>query len=205
MWAMPDPTSAQGPIDLPDLLARSARGEEEAWRGLIALYSRRVYALARSRCHRDDLAEEVTQSVFATLAAKLGTEAYAERGRFEAWLFRVAMNRVRDELRRLARHAPTAEPEVLAAVADRRVPPSRDTEEVLRLREALGRLGDADRHVVELRHHAGMSFKDIAELLGEPLGTVLARHHRALRKMKDFMEGAEPRSGDAGFDRGQKP
>ncbi len=196
MWAMPDPTSAEGPIDLPDLLARSARGEEEAWRRLIGLYARRVYALARSRCRRDDLAEEVTQSVFATLAAKLGTEAYRERGRFEAWLFRVAMNRVRDEMRRISRHAPAIDPEKLAAVPEPRPAVRASSEDVARLREALEWLGETDRQVVELRHHSGMSFKDIADLLDEPLGTVLARHHRALRKLKERLEDAPSRMHD---------
>ena len=45
----------------------------------------------------------------------------------------------------------------------------------------MARLHDADREVIELRHHGGLSFKQIAELLDEPLGTLLARHHRALR------------------------
>lgn len=48
-------------------------------------------------------------------------------------------------------------------------------------------LSDADREVVELRHHGQMAFKDIAELLSQPVGTVLARHHRALRKLRDMI------------------
>ena len=62
------------------------------------------------------------------------------------------------------------------------------------LRSALSGLEDADREVIELRHHAGMSFKQIADLLEEPIGTLLARHHRALRKLKDIMTagGATP-------------
>jgi RNA polymerase sigma-70 factor (ECF subfamily) len=50
-------------------------------------------------------------------------------------------------------------------------------------------LSESDREVVELRHHAGMSFKSMAELLEEPIGTLLARHHRALKKLKDLMSG----------------
>ena len=110
--------------DLPRLLTEAGNGDEQAWRAIVDLYARRVYALARSRLggsdrrgsdgrkqgrgsssgpfdQGHDAAEEVTQSVFVTIASKLGAGAYTEQGRFESWLFRVAMNRIRDEVRRL--------------------------------------------------------------------------------------------------------
>jgi DNA-directed RNA polymerase specialized sigma24 family protein len=49
-------------------------------------------------------------------------------------------------------------------------------------------LADADREIIELRHHGQMSFAQLAEMLGEPIGTLLARHHRALAKLKSLME-----------------
>jgi RNA polymerase sigma-70 factor (ECF subfamily) len=45
-------------------------------------------------------------------------------------------------------------------------------------------LPEADRLVIDLRHQGGMGFQQMADLLHEPLGTLLARHHRALRKLK---------------------
>lgn len=182
------------PAELADLLCRAGRGEDEAWRTIIGLYARRVFAMAKSRCRRDDLAEEITQSVFATVAAQLSKGSYAEQGRFEAWLFRVAMNRIRDEIRRLRRHAEPTDPASLAELSlaapesELSRPEDRASDPAIAgLRAAIERLGDADRQVVELRHHAGMSFRHIAAMLDEPLGTVLARHHRALRKLKDLM------------------
>ena len=64
-------------------------------------------------------------------------------------------------------------------------------DEVVRLRAALGKLSEADREVLHLRHTAGLSFPEIAETLEEPLGTVLARGHRALKKLRKLMEGPE--------------
>lgn len=182
------------------LIQAAGEGDEEAWRKIIDLYARRVYALARSRlgASRDDLAEEITQSVFVTVASKLGKQnssgvmGYTEQGRFESWLFRVAMNRIRDEIRRSRRQAEPTDPDVFNTTLSG--PAARDEEDLsenLRsLRSAMGKLADADREVVELRHHAGLSFKQIAELLAEPLGTLLARHHRALRKLKELMAGS---------------
>ena len=192
---MPDADTIQGPLDLPELLARSSRGDDQSWRRLIELYGRRVYALAHSRCRRDDVAEEITQSVFVTLATKLSAGGYTEQGRFESWLFRVTMNRVRDEARRQRRHAEPTDPEVLRETAlDTRAGPiegAAERAEALAqevcLRRAMDGLSNADREVIELRHHGGLSFQAIADALEEPVGTVLARHHRALRKLKDAM------------------
>jgi RNA polymerase sigma-70 factor, ECF subfamily len=170
--------------NIPALLAAAARGDEAAWRDIVQRYARRVFALARSRCQQLDLAEEITQSVFATVAAKLGNGGYTEQGRFESWLFRVAMNRIRDEMRRRKRQAEATDPAVLSGLTREETEHHDSTAMLGKLREALTRLPDADRQVIELRHHAGMSFKEMADLLDEPLGTLLARHHRALRKLK---------------------
>lgn len=176
--------------ELAGLVARASRGDERAWEDLVRLYAGRVFAMAQSRLRRPDLAEEITQSVFVTVAIKLKDDQYAEQGRFESWLFRVTMNRVRDHLRRAKRHPTTLEPGVLESISHAPVV-EQDGDGVQDLRRALGSLNDADREVIELRHHARMAFNDIAGLLGEPVGTVLARHHRALRKLRALLEAEQ--------------
>lgn len=179
-----------GSADFAPILARAARGDAAAWRAVVDEYSGRVYGLLRSQGANPDLAEEITQSVFCTLAAKLAE--YVEGGRFESWLFRIAMNRLRDEARRRRRHATSVgEPEVLEGLAGEAPAPraAPDADEVAALRGALAQLGAADREVIDLRHVGGMSFKQIAEHLGEPLGTLLARHHRALAKLRAILVG----------------
>lgn len=182
--------------DLERLLEGAARGEDAAWTELLGLYGRRVYALVRSRCGSEELAEEITQGVFVSVATKMREGSYTERGRFESWLFRIAMNRVRDVARAKKRRKTTG----LESAADVRAPEGdagaaggarggasggASPGELAHLRAALESLSEPDREVIELRHHAGMGFKEMAELLGEPMGTLLARHHRALRKLKD--------------------
>lgn len=176
------------------VLHAAAHGDGAAWTRVVALYGRRVYALAKSRCHNHDVAEEITQSVFATLAAKLGGGEYKEQGRFESWLFRMAMNRIRDHVRRERRRPEELEITSFDQPAGGSADPrssGTDTTDLECLRRAMGRLAETDRNVIELRHHGQMSFKDMAELLEEPMGTLLARHHRALRKLKELMGGEE--------------
>jgi RNA polymerase sigma factor (sigma-70 family) len=68
----------------------------------------------------------------------------------------------------------------------------RDDEEmaraIQRLRSAVGQLSSSDQDIIHMRHSAGMSYKQIADVLGEPLGTVLARQHRALGKLRSIMD-----------------
>lgn len=200
MRGEPDP-AADTPVDgqqpdadaaeLADLVARASQGNERAWEDLVHRYARRVYAMANAKLRRPELAEEITQSVFVTLATKLKADSYTELGRFEPWLFRVTMNRVRDEIRRSKRQAIPHDPSMFAGVSDRGVAEtSIDPQDSNQLRDALANLGDSDREIIDLRHMGQMGFKDIAVLLGEPLGTVLARHHRALKKLRAALAGA---------------
>ncbi|MBX3355383.1 MAG: RNA polymerase sigma factor [Phycisphaeraceae bacterium] len=173
-----------------EILVRAAAGDEIAWRRVVDAYAPRLFALLRAQCHDDDLAEEITQSTFCTVVSKLAE--YTERGRFESWLFRIAVNRLRDEMRRRKRQAaPTEEPALSALASDVHEERSRPEPPELRaLDEALAKLAPADRLIIDLRHVGGMSFKQIAEYLGEPLGTLLARHHRALLKLRGSIEAS---------------
>ena len=171
-------------------LQRAAGGEEDAWRTIVESYTGRVFGLIRSQCGNADLAEEITQSVFCTMAEKI--VGYTESGRFESWLFRIAMNRLRDEMRRRKRQANPVETEALVGLAGAGDPvegPGSDSGDLTALQAALDHLSEADRRVVHLRHFTGLSFARIAEILGEPLGTVLARQHRALKKLRQHLAG----------------
>jgi RNA polymerase sigma-70 factor (ECF subfamily) len=183
---------------LQSLLRRAARGDSVAWRAIVAEFAPRLYGLLRAHCHDGELAEEIAQSTFCTLAAKIGD--YVESGKFESWLFRIAMNRLRDEMRRRARHARSMEDEPLQAVPTR--PDRRGGVEAVeihqRLERAMQRLNESDREIIELRHTGGMSFKELSDYYSEPVGTLLARHHRALKKLRAILEELGVRAEDLG-------
>lgn len=211
-----DAESGPTPDDVTALLASAAAGDGTAWVTLVERYGRRVYALASSRTRSHDAAEEITQSVFVTVAEKVGQNEYTERGRFEPWLFRIAMNRIRDHIRRVRREPSVrivGDEATVAQIAhdarlgsgagplggaDAVATDEHARREVDALRRAMERLSDQDREVIELRHHASLSFKQIADLLGEPLGTLLARHHRALKKLREHIEHGSEAGSDVG-------
>lgn len=171
---------------LQSTLRRAAEGDEAAWREIIEAYGSRVYALLFSRCRNAELAEEIAQSTFCTVVTKIS--GYVELGKFEPWLFRIAMNRLRDEMRRRGRHAVPVGNEVFASMpggSTTQVDDLDHREEVSALWEGMSQLPEADQQILHLRHISEMSFKQIAEVLQQPLGTVLARHFRALKRLRD--------------------
>ena len=185
----PQPASERATLQA--MLKRAACGDELAWKQLIDAYSTRVYGLIRAQCGNSDLAEEITQSTFCTIVVKIA--GYTEMGKFEQRMYRIAMNRLRDEMRRRKRQARPVEDETLTALAGaaQQGPADgdgpNDPEQVLALRRAVARLSDADQQIIHLRHYGGLSFKQIAEILEQPLGTVLARQHRALKKLHELL------------------
>jgi RNA polymerase sigma-70 factor (ECF subfamily) len=107
-------------------------------------------------------------------------------------------------MRRRKRQARPVEDETLAGLAgpadERRSNPAStsDPAELEALRRAVAQLSDADQQIIHLRHYGELSFKQIAEILKQPLGTVLARQHRALKKLAELL-GAEG-VGNGGFE-----
>lgn len=177
-------------------LRRAAQGDDAAWRRLVETYATRIFGLIRAQCGNDDLAQEITQSTFCTVVVKIAQ--YTELGKFESWLFRIAMNRLRDEMRRRKRQANPVRDDTLeglAGVGDGTDQTGgADPDELRALRAALTRLSAADLRVIQLRHYGGLSFAQIAHVLGQPLGTVLARQHRALKKLRQLLGPDEAES-----------
>lgn len=183
-----DPDSAE---DVARTLAQAADGDQTSWRVIIEAFAPRVFGLVRAQCGDPELAEEIVQSAFCTVAQKI--DGYEEHGRFDSWVFRIAMNRLRDEMRRRKRQARPMEEETMIGLSGGESAPevAYEPAERVALAEALEQLSPADREVVDLRHVGGMSFRQMSEYLDQPVGTLLARHHRALKKIREFMTCAE--------------
>jgi RNA polymerase sigma-70 factor (ECF subfamily) len=185
---------------LAGVIGRAQRGDPGAFDELVEQFSSGLYGLlcrlTGSRHEAEDLLQDTWLRVVRTI------RAYRHRARFEAWLYRIAINLARDRVRRRQRrraageHMP-GEPETEAELDARRVPqpgPEHQlelAEEVDRLQRALERLSTAEREVIMLRHFSDMSFKEIGELMGTPIGTALARAHRGLAHLRQIMEAED--------------
>ena len=129
-------------------------------------------------------AEEFTQETFYRACEKGGT---VQRG----WVFRVAHNLARDHQRMKTRRP--VEP--LAVVADRRPSPERvllEAERTSRLRAAMARLPETQRHCLQLRAE-GLKYREIAEVLEAPVSTVAEWVQTALRTLMEECDDASSR------------
>jgi RNA polymerase sigma-70 factor, ECF subfamily len=197
-------------VNLDQTLELAAAGDAAAWQLLVGRYTPRVYSLLVRQCGDRELAEEITQATFVKMVTHIGR--YREQGRFEPWLFRIAMNRLRDEMRRRKRQARTmdmspgnardenrtgawdvVDAHLAARTAQDQDPASHlsRAEQVEQLREAIAQLSKADQEMLHLRHTAELSFPQIAQTLNQPLGTVLARAHRAMGKLRKLLQQPE--------------
>lgn len=184
---------------LEELLARACRREPAALAELVERYSRRVFGLVYRLTGSRDAAEDLMQETF--LRVVRGIEQYEHVGRFEAWLFRIAANLARDRARKGVRRGEMASLDGLEM--DKDLPVSNGdmhedpagrvalSEDRAALAVGLERLGDVDREILLLRHYGELSFKEIAEVLKIPLGTALARAHRALQRLREHLTREE--------------
>ncbi len=184
------------PASEPDddaLMAATAGGDAAAFRLLVERWSKRVEAfLGRVLAQRTD-AEELTQETFVRVYR--AAPRYAGEGRFAAWLFRIAGNLARGELRRRRVRGwflgtPAVDDDaVLASIpAPSHFSPDgplQDAETRIALARALARLPERQRLAVLLRHYEGFSVRDVAATLGtseHAAESLLARGTATLRR-----------------------
>ena len=170
-----------------DAWVERLRGRDpEALRELLDGIGPGVHAfLARFTGSRDD-ADDLLQEV--VLRVLEGLPRYRHAGRFRAWVFAIAANAARDRVRRRSGEARVLDRQ--AAPGDA---PSADAaavarEEVTRVEAAIARLPDVQREVFLLRVHTGLTFREIAGLLGCPLNTVLGRMHDAVERLRNAID-----------------
>ena len=176
------------------LIRRARKHDPEALSALVDTYGARVFGLLYRMTGSRDTAEDLLQETFLRVVRMIGQ--YEHTGRFEAWLFRIAANLVRDRARRAKHRGRTLTLDGLASDGEaetRSVPDGSqpdpgqklaDKEAGERLDAALKGLSEMDREIVLLRHFSELSFKEIADVLQIPLGTALARAHRALKRLR---------------------
>ncbi len=167
-----------------ELMARVVGGDSEALRQLYRRHGSRVYSLARHMLGEASRAEEVTQDVFLKAWEKASTYR-PDKAQLLTWLLRITRNRCIDLLRRhrpefpfddQAFAVPGPEGDVMAEA------------EAAGVRDELARLPEAQRKVLTLAYYRGLSHTEIAQALGEPLGTVKWRIRDAFQRLRQRME-----------------
>ncbi len=160
-----------------DLMQAFQRGEGPAFRVLFDRYKNPIYGFIRRRVDDPARAEEITQDVFMALVQS--RNGYETRASFRTYLYRIAMNRVASEHRKVK---VDPDPANTAACGDPAV--------VHQVREALERIDPEQRQVVMLREYEGLSYQEISEVMKVPVGTVRSKLFRAKLALRELLAPA---------------
>jgi len=167
-------------------------------------YQGRVFGLALRVLRDEEQARDVVQDAF--LKAYGSLDRFEGRSGFYTWLYRIAMNLCLDRKRRErgARRVDRDEEALLEAPADPESVGSpapgvalERAELRAQLARAIARLPDEARRTLELREVDGLSYHEIAEVLGVPKGTVMSRLHHARRRVREALAAAGALEADA--------
>jgi RNA polymerase sigma-70 factor (ECF subfamily) len=174
-------------LDDSELIRACQNGNEEAFAALVRKYQRPLFTFLLRLVGNRQSAEDLFQDTFMRVLRAL--PKYKENGRFSGWLFGIARNLAVDLIRRqrVQQGYFQDDEEALVAAVDYQNATDAEVEkaELGRLVEnALLQLPAKQREVFLLRQHGEMSFKEIAELLDEPLNTVLSHMHYAVTKLR---------------------
>jgi RNA polymerase sigma-70 factor (ECF subfamily) len=167
-----------------ELVARCRGGDQDAWKRLVERFSRYVYAIAVQafRLPEHD-AEDVFQEVFARTYEHLAR--LRDDAAIRPWLAQLTRRLCIDRIRASRREEQTVEDVDEAVVEDA----IERLDEALLVREALARVGEGCREILDRFFARDESYRTIAEGLEIPPGTVASRISRCLEKLRGELEG----------------
>jgi len=176
------------------LLRLIARSQENALSELYERYSRLVFSVALNALADSSLAEEITQDVFVRIWEKAGSY-HVEQGRVATWLTSITRNRCID----IFRHSRSRQENLQVSweQAESQDPPSPQNVEwevdlaqrQRQVRSAVAQLPADQKHALALAYFQGLTHSEIAQALGEPLGTVKTRIRLGMQKLRLLLQG----------------
>jgi len=182
-----------------DLFVRFAAGEESAFREIISRYKDSLYTFLRQFIKQQDILEDVFQETFLQLFTS--RESFDPSRPLRPWLFTIAANKAKDALRKQHRTAAIsiggiADAEEMSfdealdiLTSDTKMPYEKleTTETARRVRQIIANMPENLRQILNLGYFEKFSYKQMAEILSIPIGTVKSRLHAAVgRFAKDW-------------------
>ena len=171
-----------------ELVIRAQGGDRNAFSELVCIHAQGVLNVIFRMCGNAQVAEDAAQETFIRAWSHLGS--FRADSSLRNWLYRIALNTATDMLRREKRTLP-------GDVDDFQLVDPQPGPEGIYLQEertalvqaAIQSLPDASRAVLVLKEYEGFSYREIADALDIPIGTVMSRLNYARRVLKEKLEG----------------
>jgi len=171
--------------NLAEIIKGCKAGEAASFSELIDIYAKRCYGYFYRLTGNSELSDDLLSELFVKLTAKIGS---FRGGSFESWLFKVASNIFNDYLRRKQRQKKlldTKKKELETEIANTG---RAEADTIDKLQIQLGKLDADTRELIILRFYSQLTFREIAAMRSEPIGSSLSKLHRGLRKLRELME-----------------
>lgn len=177
-----------------ELITGFINGDERSIELLILRHKSKVYSYISLYIRSRDLADDIFQDTFMKVVQSIRAGRYQDDGKFISWVMRIAHNLIIDHFRHEKQMGIVLTDDYEADLFNSRRLSEDNVEDVMVRRQVLrdvrrliGELPEDQREVVIMRHYAGMSFKEIAEMTGVSINTALGRMRYALINMRRMM------------------
>ena len=178
-----------------ELIMRFIKGEQPCFEKLIHRHKNKVFAYISLYIRDQALAEDIFQDTFLKVIQSVKAGKYSDNGKFLSWVMRIAHNLIIDHFRRIKQMNTISSDNYESDLFNsKRFAEDNIEDDLVKrqihqdVRKMISHLPDDQREVVILRHYAGLSFREIAEITEVSINTALGRMRYALINMRKLME-----------------
>ncbi|MBA4322902.1 MAG: RNA polymerase subunit sigma-24 [Odoribacter sp.] len=177
-----------------ELIQQFINGEQSCFEEIIRRHKNKVFAYISMYIRDQALAEDIFQDTFMKVIQSVKSGKYYDNGKFLSWVMRIAHNLIIDHFRRTKQMNTTSNDDYESDIFNSKKFAEANIEDTLikkqihqDVRMLVGHLPEDQKEVVILRHYAGLSFKEIADITDVSINTALGRMRYALINMRKMM------------------
>jgi RNA polymerase sigma factor (sigma-70 family) len=178
-----------------ELIQRFIKGEQSCFEEIIHRHKKKVFAYISLYIRDRALVEDIFQDTFLKVIQSVKSGKYYDNGKFLSWVMRIAHNLIIDHFRHVKQMNTMSNDDYESDIFNSKKFCDANIEDTLIKRQIqkdvrmlIGQLPDDQKEVVILRHYAGLSFKEIADITDVSINTALGRMRYALINMRKIME-----------------
>jgi len=178
-----------------ELIQKFIAGEQSCFEELIHRHKNKVFAYISMYIRDQALVDDIFQDTFLKVIQSVKSGRYYDNGKFLSWVMRIAHNLVIDHFRRIKQMNTISNDDYESDIFNsQRFSDSNIEDTLIRrqikkdVRMLIGQLPEDQKEVVILRHYAGLSFKEIADVTDVSINTALGRMRYALINLRKIME-----------------
>lgn len=173
-------------------IALIRQGSAEGLKEIYEAYYKLIYSVMYSVTGNRMTAEDLTSDLFVKLWERLA-DAYRSGSGHKAWLAACARNMATDHIRKSSRELLTIDAPDEESVHTEPMTGDISDEVIgnITVKEALKRLDESERTIIDLKLFADLTFREISKALAMPLGTVTWKYRRAIQKLSNYLKGVQ--------------